>query len=172
MRTPRTPTEIGLTGQDRRRLGRALRERCDRRTYRRVLAILCIARGYWIQQVARLVGMRPRIIYQWLNCYRRDHRVEDLQDRPRPGRPRVAGRISNARIARELRKNPMRMGYATTGWTVDLLARHLADRYSCPVGARTLRRRLDQMGLAWKRPRYRYKKAKNLPQKKGRLSAA
>lgn len=171
MRTPRTPTEIGLTGQDRRRLGRALREALDRRTYRRVLAVLCIARGYLIRQVARVVGMSQRTIYQWLDCYRQAHRVEVLQDRPRSGRPPVADRISDARIAREVRKNPMRMGYRTTGWTVDLLARHLADRYDCPISARTLRRRLDQMGLAWKRPRHRYHRPKNLPQKKGRSSA-
>jgi transposase len=172
MRTPGKPAEIGLTGQDRRRLGKALQERWDRRTYRRVLAILCVARGYLIQQVARLVGMNPRTIYQWLDCYRQNHRVEDLQDRPRAGRPRVAETISDARIVRELRRDPMKLGYQTTSWTVGLLARHLANRYDCPISARTLRRRLDQMGLAWKRPRYRYKKVENLPQKKGRLSAA
>ena len=170
MRTPRTPTEMGLTGQDRRRLGRALRQSRDRRTYRRVLAVLCIARGELIEQVARVVGVSQRTIYQWLDGYRQGHRIEALQDRPRSGRPRAASSISHARIARELRKNPMRMGYQTTGWTVDLLARHLTDRYGCPIQARTLRRRLEQMGLAWKRPRHRYQRPKNLPQKKGRSS--
>ena len=33
----------------------------------------------------------------------------------------------------------MKMGYRTTGWTVDPLARYLADRYDCPISPRILR---------------------------------
>lgn len=172
MRRPKKPTDSGLDGRDRRRLAKALHGIPDARTYRRVLAILCLAQGLLAEQVTRLIGTSGRSIYRWLGRYKQDQRIDDLQDQSRSGRPPVAKTISNARIAREVRKNPMRLGYRTTGWTVDLLARHLANRYDCPISARTLRRRLDQMGLAWKRPRYRYGKPKNLPQKKGRLSAA
>jgi transposase len=170
MRTPKRSVDVELDGRDRRRLARALHEIGDSRTYRRTLAVLCIAQGLLVDEVAKLIGMSRRSIYRWIDRYGHGHRVDGLPDRARSGRPAAAAAISDRRIARELRHDPMKLGYQTTSWTVGLLAKHLTDRYDCPISARTLRRRLGQMGLSWKRPRYRYPKAKNLPQKKGRLS--
>jgi len=99
--------------------------------------------------------------------------VEDLQDRPRQGRPAVAEVLTDARITREFKKDPLRLGYSSTDWTVELLARHLRRRYACAISARTLRRRMRHLGLRWKRTRHAYKNpAEHLPQKKGALSAA
>jgi transposase len=172
MRKFKRPVDIGLDGRDRRQLTKALRQVRDSRTYRRMLAVLCIAQGLLLDEVAKLVGMSRRSIYRWIDRYGHGHRVDDLPDRARSGRPAIAAAISDRRIGWELRRDPMKLGYQTSSWTVGLLAKHLTDRYDCPISARTLRRRLDQMGLSWKRPRYRYPKVKNLPQKKGRSSAA
>ena len=54
-----------------------------------------------------------------------------LRDAPRSGRPRVAGAITTARLVREFRRDPMRLGYNATGWTVSLLADHLQAKYGC-----------------------------------------
>ncbi|ADO68405.1 winged helix-turn-helix domain-containing protein [Stigmatella aurantiaca] len=63
--------------------------------------------------------------------------------------------------------SPEKVGWASHGWTVPLLCTHL-QRQGFEVSARTLRRRLHEAGLAWKRPHYVYATAAPHPgQKKG-----
>jgi len=67
----------------------------------------------------------------------------------------------------------MRLGYHTTGWTVSLLADYLQAKYGSAISARTLRRRMRDWDLCWKRSRYVYAtKDPNRAQKKGGLFAA
>lgn len=173
MRGTRTPAELGLDGRDRGRLTRALRKIRELPTYRRVQAVLGVACGQSVPEVATLAATTCQSVYNWVKRYLRRHRVEDLRNGPRAGRPQAAPAITDARLVREFNKDPMRLGYSSTDWTVDLLARHLSRRYGCAIGPRTLRRRMRQMGLRWKRTRHAYKHpAEHLPQKKGALSAA
>jgi transposase len=154
-------------------LARALGRASDVRTYRRLQAVLLVAQGWTVRAVADLTGARPWAIYSWLRRYRRTHRPDSLADAARSGRPPIAPRLTDARIVREFRRDPFRLGYNTTGWTVALLARHLSRKYDCPISARTLRRRLRRLGLRWKRPRYVYAtKDPHRAQKKGRSFAA
>jgi transposase len=163
----------GFDPYDRRRLARALEHAADVRLYRRLQAVFLVAWGWAVREVARLTAARPWAIFQWVRRYLRTHRPQSLQDAACSGRPAAATRITDARILRELRRDPRRLGYQTTGWTVSLLARHLSQKYDCPIGARPLRRRLRRLGLRWKRPRYVYAtKEPHRAQKKGRLSAA
>jgi transposase len=172
MRMARKPAELGLDGQDRRRLQVALRKLKDLRTYRRVQAVLWIAEGRSPEDVARWSGSSRRAVYDWLRRYLNHRRVRALADALRCGRPRAALAINDTRIIREFQKDPLKLGYRCTVWTVPLLAGHLSRRYRCPIGRRTLRRRMEAMGLVWKRPRHTYRdKAGHLPQKKGALYA-
>jgi transposase len=86
------------------------------------------------------------------SCRRQD--PESLRDAPRPGRPRAAAALTNERIAQEIRRDPVRPGYHRTGWTVSLLADPLRQKYGRAITVRTLRRRMHELGLRWKRPRY------------------
>jgi transposase len=173
MRRTRTPNERGLDHHDRQRLAGALRRATGVRTYRRVQAVLLVARGRPVPEVAHLTEAKPAAIYDWVARYLRTHQPESLADAPRSGRPRVAATITAARIKRQFRRDPLRLGYAATGWTVALLAKHLGRVYDCPITARTLRRRLRALGLRWKRPRYVYAdKDPHRAQKKGGLFAA
>jgi transposase len=173
MRRARTPDELGFDPYDRQRLARALARATDLRFFRRVQAVLLVARGFPVPEAARITGAEPDAVYHWLRRYLRTHQPDCLRDAPRSGRPRAAGRITDARILRELRRDPLRLGYNTTGWTVALLAEHLGRKYGCPTSARTLRRRMRDLGLRWKRPRYVYAdKDPHRAQKKGGLSVA
>ena len=173
MRRARTPDEVGFDRYDQRRLRRALRRATDLPLYRRLQAVLLVARGIAVLEVAAITGAKPAAIYAWVQRYCRTHRPDCLADRPRAGRPRVATTITDARIVREFRRDPLRLGYSTTGWTVALLAQHLACKYGCPLSARTLRRRMRRLGLRWKRPRYVYaEKDPHRAQKKGGSFAA
>ena len=137
--------------------------------YQRIQAVLLIARGYSVDDVARITGSLRRLIYHWIQRYLRRHRVDDLDDASRTGRPRVAPKITKARILRELARDPLKLGYNTTVWTTALLARQLSRRYDTQITARTLRRRMKELGLRWKRPRYVHAtKDPHRVQKKGR----
>lgn len=155
---------------DRRRLARALSPRLSGRMYRRVAAVLAIADGERFEEVARRLRVTRRAVYRWVTRYlaRRDPR--DLVDKPRAGRPRH-GAPSPRLLRRLLATDPRTLGYQSATWTAPLLAAHCARHGHGAVDARTIRRRLHELGYRWKRPRYRYAhRAAHLAQKKG-LSA-
>ena len=168
MRIANGPTELGFTRYDRPRLERALRGATEARDFRRLQALLLIAQGRAIAEVAEITCASKRSVYGWLRRYLGRHRVEDLTERPRSGRPTTAEVITDERIGHELAKDPMTLGYSTTTWTVRTLANHLGRTYDCRITERTLRRRMRDMGLCWKRPRYTFStKDPHRAQKKG-----
>jgi transposase len=172
MRTAKSPAELGFNRDDEPRLKKALKRVADKRTFQRVQAVRLVAQGRAISEVAEMVGVSVQTVYNWVNYYLDRHRVAALEDAPRSGRPRVVKRITAARILRELRRNPLRLGYRTTVWTVKLLAAHLSRLYQCAISPHTLRRRMKAIGLRCKRPRYYYEeKDPHRAQKKGLLSA-
>jgi hypothetical protein len=85
----------------------------------------------------------------------------------------VAAAITDARIVREWRRDPLRLGYTTTGWTAPLLAAHLRRKDRCSISTATVRRRMRSLGRRGKRPRYASAdKDPHRAQKKGGLFAA
>lgn len=169
MRKQKSPSAFGFDRYDKGRLGRALAKATDTRLYVRLKAVLLIAEGMLVSQVAKLFEISRRIVYCWLTTYLRDHRPQSLAERTRSGRPLAAQSITDARILKELKRNPLKLGYRTTVWTVEVLARHLSSRYGCEIRPFTLYRRMKKMGLRSKRPRYVYaEKDPNRTQKKGR----
>lgn len=173
MRTPRTPADLGFDRYDQHRLARAMQSCPDARNFRRLQAVLLVARGRSVPEVARLTDLKPWAIYGWVRRYLSDHQPDALADRPRSGRPLAAPAITDARIVRQFRRDPLRLGYNTTGWTVALLAAHLSRIHDCPINPDTLRRRMRALGLRWKRPRYVYAdKDPHRTQKKGGSYAA
>src|SRR5690242_16345953 len=121
MRTARTPADLGFDRHDRHRLTRAAESCPDARTFRRLQAVLLVARGHTVPEVARLTDLRPWAIYAWVRRYLDGHRPGDLADAPRAGRPPTARAITDARILREWRRDPLRLGYNAATWTVPLL---------------------------------------------------
>jgi Helix-turn-helix domain len=100
MRTPRTPSDLGFDRHDQHRLTRAVGSCPDARTFRRLQAVLLVARGRTVPEVARLTDLKPWAIYAWVRRYLTDHRPEALVDCHRSGRPPAAPAITDARIVR------------------------------------------------------------------------
>jgi transposase len=72
-----------------------------------------------------------------------------------------------------LQEDPHALGYASGTWTVANVANHLSERHGILVGEHTLRRRMKELGLRYKRPKYVYEeKEPNLAQKKGPSSVS
>ena len=171
MRMQRSPVEFGFDRYDKGRLQIALKKVKDKRTFLRLKAVLLIAKGMHVQAVANLLDKSIQIVYQWARLYLKSHTPDSLYDRAKTGRPLCAKEVTDKRILQELKRNPLGLGYNTTVWTVALLAKQLNTRYGCDIRPRTLYRRMKQIGLRCKRPRYVYsEKDPNRAQKKGRLS--
>src|SRR5262245_16929525 len=129
MRRAKPAKEVRFDRYARRRLAAALRRATDIRTYRRGPTVLLMAQGRSVPDIAQITGTRPWSIYNWARRYRGTLTADGLADAARPGRPRAAPAITDARIVRAFRRDPLRLGYSTTGWTVALLAEHLSRRY-------------------------------------------
>jgi transposase len=153
-------------------LAKTLKSVSEARLSRRLQAALLVAQGRTIAEVAQIADVSHRSVYHWVKLDLRAHRIDDLQDQPRSGRPMAAEAITDECIERELQKNPRHLGSNATGWTVALLARHLSRASPCEITERTLRRRMRALGLRWKRPRYVFAdKEPHRAQEKGNLSA-
>ena len=170
--TEDTRGRYGLSGHDRRKLKAAVRAVREARHLRRVQAVLLLAQGRPMKLVCGTTGLSRQSVYNALRRYRRRRRPADLADRPRSGRPRVARPVGSRQILAALRVDPRDAGFNATAWTVPLLARQLSGRHRVPITPRTLRRRMHEAGLRWKRPRYVYHlRDPNAAQKKGPSTA-
>lgn len=168
MRKPMSPCELGFSARDRQRLSKALTQMTEARVFRRVQAVLLIAEGRSFVEVAQITRLGLRSVYRQVNRYLQSHQVECLWDQPRLGRPLDAPNLTAAQILRELQRAPLKLGYRANSWTVETLAQRLKERYSCEIKPWTLRRRLKQMNLVYKRPRYFFsEKEPHRAQKKG-----
>lgn len=173
MRNDGSTRATPFTRADRRRLERALSAAQLARDYRRIEAVLFVAEGATLGDAARRVRAERRSVQRWVARYRGTRDPRALADRPRSGRGRVARDLTGTRVREVLALDPRALGYRATTWTVPLLASYLAAHDGCVISARTLRRRLHELGYRWKRPRYAYsERASHLGQKKGLSSAA
>jgi Helix-turn-helix domain len=79
------PAERGFDGRDRQRLCRALAQAGEARFFRRLQAVLLIAQGRQVIEVAQITGLSRRSVYYLLGRYLHSHQVEALADQPRAG---------------------------------------------------------------------------------------
>src|SRR3982750_916764 len=173
MRNSRSASELGFSHHDKVRLQKAMHTVRDKRIFLRLKAVWLFAGGMKITQVAEIADKSRQIIYQWINAYLTTHKPDALKDGHRTGRPASAPCITDKRILRELKRNPMKLGYASNVWTVALLAQHLSRLYHCDIHEDTLRRRMKQIGLRCKRPvMYMQKRIRTGRKKKGNYPEA
>lgn len=146
--------EWKLTAKQKRKLQRSLGQVRDAREYRRLFALLEVARGGRVGEVARKLGVTRQSVHNWLGRYRGGGRLVGLRDARRTGRPSLwTGRLDKA-LRKALAQPPNRCGYQAGNWTVELLQHYLEDQTGvCPSDS-SLRRKLDASGYVWKRTRY------------------
>src|SRR3954468_999151 len=127
------------------------KERC------RAQALLWIADGSNVGEVAELLQVSRQTVYNWLSRF--EGRAElDLRarllDAPHRGRPRAASGTVDELVAAVIDGDPREFGYHATVWTAPLLSRYLRDHHAIDVSDRTASRVIDRLGLRWKRPRH------------------
>jgi transposase len=145
---------IALSLRQRRQLERQLAETTDARVYRRTLAVLEVARGVPLAEVARTLSVTRQSIYNWIETFLSAGDAQSLQDDPRAGRPTVWNEQRVWWLRALLETSPAEWGYFAGSWTVPLLREHVAEYLGEHVSADTVRRELSRLGYVWKRCRY------------------
>jgi transposase len=106
----------------------------------RLVMSLLSQRGWPASAIAELLGCDPATMRRWIH-HDNAHGATGLDDRPRPGRPRLGG----PRLCRRIR----RLLAEPTAWTIA----RLYQRLGRPARSlRTLQRRVREVA-AWRRPR-------------------
>src|SRR5262245_15526129 len=127
------------------------KERC------RAQALLWIAEGSDVGEVAELLKVSRPTIYNWISRFQQRAELDlraRLLDAPRLGRPRAASGTIDELVAAVIDGDPRQFGYHATVWTAPLLCGYLRDHHGIEVSDRTVRRAIDGLGSRWKRPRH------------------
>ena len=127
------------------------KERC------RAQALLWIADGSAVGDVADLLHVSRQTVYNWLSRFQERAELDLRQrilDAPRLGRPRTASGTIDERVAVVIDGDPRKFGYHATVWTAPLLRRYLREHHAIEVSDRTVSRAIDRLGIRWKRPRH------------------
>jgi transposase len=123
----------------------------------RAQAVLWLADGLAVEEVAGLMGVSRQTIYNWVDRFlQRDGMGlrERLLDAPRSGRPPTAAGIIDPLIAQVIDEDPRGFGYHSAVWTAPLLMRHLKRAHGIEVSRRSIGPALDRLRIRWKRPRH------------------
>lgn len=146
--------EFQLTARQRAQLERQLRHTTDVGVFRRTLAVLEVAQGRALAEVARLLRTSRVSIYHWLERFQQAGDPADLLDQRGGNNPTVWTDELQTLLQASLSYRPRHFGYLALNWTVNLLAEHLTRCGGRPLSATTVRRQLHRLDYVWKRPRY------------------
>jgi transposase len=123
----------------------------------RALALLWLADGRPVAEVAELLQVSRQSVYNWVDRFERrdgqDLRAR-LLDGPRSGRPPTASGIVDPLIVAVIDTDPRELGYRSTNWTAGLLMRYLKRAHGIEVSRRSVGLAIDRSGIRWKRPRH------------------
>jgi transposase len=160
---------LELNRRERSRLERQLRTAPTIRVHRRTLALLEIAEGRRVADVARLLRVSRVGVYGWLALYAETRDPASLIDRERSGRPSFWSDKAQAALRDALEHPPDSLGYMAVSWTVPLLRAHVGKVIGTEPSEATVRRELVRLDYVWKRPRHTLQDARS-PRVRRRLS--
>jgi transposase len=123
----------------------------------RARALLWLADGRAVAEVAELLLVSRQSVYNWADRFERREGLglrARLLDAPRSGRPPTVSGIIDPLIAEVIDKDPRDFGYRSTNWTAALLVRYLERDHGIEASRRSVGLAIDRLGIRWKRPRH------------------
>jgi transposase len=148
---------VKLSLSEHRALVKQLHETKDSKILHRAQALLWLAEGTTVSEIATRLAISRRTIYCWVSSYqnRRNESLKArLQDRHKSGRFPQKSRAILPQLAVLLQQSPRQYGYHHAEWTASLLQHVLHRDHACDVSTKTMHRCLHQLHYVWKRPRY------------------
>jgi transposase len=152
---------LDLTRRDRRGLETQLKDAPTIRIYRRTLALLEIADGRAVSEVAQMLRVSRGSVHNWVALYTEHRDPTSLVDRPRGGRPSFWSGETGVILREALEQSPDALGYMAVNWSIPLLREHIEKESGTRPSAATVSRQLHRLGYVWKRPRHTLKDSKS-----------
>lgn len=144
------PLPIRLTPTDRRHLRFLLKQAPSRSAWTRAVAILLLGQGDRASKVSQVLGVSLVTLTRWKKRW--SHRHErGLGDRPRPGRPPLAGRKYVRTLLRTVRTDPRKLGYAFARWTAPRLSQYLWEKTRVRLSPGWITKLLSRREILWRR---------------------
>jgi transposase len=149
---------LALHGRERACLTNIIKHTAGARERARAQAVLWVAQGQPIVEVAELLQVSRQTVHNWIERFQeRDGEMAAcFRDASRSGRPAAAKGQLPLLLARVFDQTPRDFGYHATGWTAPLLVAYLEDYHGLPVSTNTVHRVIAELGLRWKRPRHQW----------------
>jgi transposase len=146
------------------------------REHCRAQALLWLAQGLAVEEIADLLDVSRQTVYNWASRFQQRHDLDPharLADAPRSGRPPVGQGILDSLIKAVIDQAPQDFGFRSAVWTAPLLCKYLDKAHRIEVSRKTVSRALDRLDLRWKRPRHQLDlRPETWRQAKGGSSAA
>jgi transposase len=123
----------------------------------RAQALLRLAEGHAVGEVAELLRVSRQSVYNWVARFERRAGLDlwaRLLDAPRSDRPPTALGIIDPLIAAVIDQDPRGLGYRSTNWTAGLLVRHLQRAHGIEVSRRSVGLAIERLRIRWQRPRH------------------
>jgi putative transposase len=134
-------------------LRRLTRTAPDPRVRRRAHAMLLVAEGKPVLEVARLFETAPHRVRAWRARFRA-HGEAGLADEPRTGRPPKLDAAALAFLREALESDPRAYGLPVTVWSIRDLRELLVRRLGVEVCVHTVWRAVHGLGYRYRRPRH------------------
>jgi transposase len=132
--------------------------------FRRTIALLELDQGRSVPEVARMLHMSRKAVYNWLKVYHSARNPSALIDRPRSGRPTFWSEEQQAILQEALSQSPDEWNYKAVNWTVSRLREHIERMSGRKPCDSTVRRQLHRLDYVWNGPGMNY----HTPSRRGR----
>ena len=147
-------SRLHLTAGQRSALELQLAATRDAAVFCRTLAVLEVAQGRTVTEVASLLRVSRVSVHEWLARYGSDRDPGSLLDHRGGNHPSLWTEDLRDALRQALARSPDQLGYRAVEWTCLLLREHLAAATGETLSAASVRRQLAELGYVWKRPRY------------------
>jgi transposase len=127
------------------------------REVRRAQALLWLAAGESVQDVAHRLTVSRQMIYVLVDRYESRRALpvlERIQDANHPGRPADKRRLVATEVQALLKQPPAAYGYRGYIWTIGMLKTQVEKKHAISVSGDTVQRALYEIDYRCKRPRY------------------
>jgi transposase len=147
---------IALTGASRKALVERLQQAyADHATrlIRRIHALLGLAVGQSVYEVAQLLGVGEQTVRDWLHAFVLDG-VASLVYRPRRGRPAKLSSAQRRALRQLVVDGPEAVGYSSACWTAEMIADFIHLRFKVDYAPRYVCHLLDQLGFSYQKGKF------------------
>ena len=150
-------SQFSLTHRERGLLEALVAQTTDATVLRRAQALLWVASGDSVSDVAQRLCVTRQAIYKWLRRFEQSSIADlalRLQAAPRSGRPSTVKGVIEPLLDEVIDHDPRLFGLNSTVWTASLLAQYLHTEHTLCVSVSSVRQALVRLDITWKRPRH------------------